>query len=235
MEGIRSPFRMVLEGLEGIVLLVLAVATWPLSRLFLADLGSRPDERGGDWPGDRLLERTDLRATRAVTIRAPATAVWPWLVQFGLGRGGFHSYELLERIGGIDVRNVERIVPALQTLEIGQEIKLHPSAPGLFVMLVEPNAHLCFRTWKDEQDLVARDPEALGSFSLYLVEESTDCCRFVLRTCRQQRRPRTLGARLVATFLEDPLDLVMEQRMLRTVRRLVQRERGVRPQTTSST
>ncbi len=214
---------MLLEGLEGTVLLALAVVTWPVSRLFLTDLGARPDEREREWPGDRLLSQIDVRATRAITIRAPVAAVWPWLVQFGLGRGGFHSYELLERLGGIDVRNVERIVPAFQSLEVGQEIKLHPSAPGLFVALLERNQHLCCRTWKDQQDLADRDPELVGSFSLYLVTASADTCRFLVRTCKHERRPPSRGARLVATFLEDPLDLVMEQRMLRTVRRLAQR------------
>ena len=227
MEGLRSPIRMLLEGLEGIVLLVLAVLTWPLSRLFLTNLGARPDERERGWPGDRLLTRTDVRATRAITIRAPAAAVWPWLVQFGLDRGGFHSYELLERLGGINVRNVERILPHLQSLEVGQEITLHPSAPALHVALLEPNEHLCLRTWKDDQDLADRDPETVGSFSLYLLAASgADSCRFVVRTCKQGRRPRARSARLVATFLEDPLDLVMERRMLRTVRRLAE-HRGV--------
>ena len=226
MEGLRSPIRMLLEGLEGVVLLVLAVVTWPLSRWLLTHLGARPDERGRKWPGDRLLTKIDVRVTRAITIRAPASAVWPWLVQFGLDRGGFHSYELLERLGGIDVRNVERNVPRFQNLEIGQEIKLHPKEPGLWVALLEPNEHLCFRTWKDEQDLADRDPDIVASFSLYLVTASADSCRFLVRTCKQERRPRTRGARLIATFLEDPLDLVMEQRMLRTVRRLATR-RGV--------
>lgn len=128
MEGLRSPIRMLLEGVEGAVLLVLAVATWPLSRRFLADLGSRPGQRRREWPDDRLLPKIDVRATRAVTIRAPAEAVWPWLVQFGLGRGGFHSYELLERLGGIDVRNVERILPEVQSLEIGQEVLPLPAS-----------------------------------------------------------------------------------------------------------
>jgi hypothetical protein len=225
MEGLRSPIRMLLEGLEGIALLVLAVATWPLSRLFLTHLGARPDERRREWPGDRLLTTVDVRVIRAITIHAPVAAVWPWLVQFGLGRGGFHSYELLERLGGINVRNVERILPHLQSLEIGQEIKLHPSAPGLFVALLEPNEHLCLRSWKDGQDLTDSDPEIVGSFSLYLVTASADSCRFLVRTCKQERRPRTRRARLIATFLEDPLDLVMEQRMLRTVRRLAVAER----------
>ncbi len=228
MEGLRSPIRMLLEAKEGFVLLFLAVLSWPLSRFFLTDLGTRRDEHEREWPGDRLLSRVDACATRAVTVRAPAEAVWPWLLQFGLDRGGFYSYELLERLGGIDVRNVERILPHLQSLEVGQEIKLHPTAPGLFVTLLAPNEHLCSRTWRDERDLAERDPAIVGSFSLYLVRESTDSCRLLVRTCKQQRRARPRGARFVAGFLEDPLDLVMERRMLRTVRRLAERRGRVK-------
>lgn len=96
----------------------------------------------------------------------------------------------------------------------------------LAVALIQPNEHLCLSTWKDEQDLADCDPATLGVFSLYLVRESDDSCRFVVRTCKQERRPRTRGARFIATLLEDPLDLVMEQRMLRTVRRLAERRHG---------
>ncbi|MCP3963014.1 MAG: hypothetical protein GY719_34685 [bacterium] len=214
---------MLLEGAEGTALLILAVATWPLSRWLLGDLGSRPDERRRAWPGDRLVPKIDRRATRAVTIRAPAAAVWPWLLQLGLDRGGFHSYELLERLGGIDVRNVESILPDLEPLEIGREILLHPEAPGIWVTLLKPHEHLCFRTWKDERDLADRDPVTAASWSLYLVAESAGSCRLLLRACKHHRRPRPLRARLLAALLEDPLDLVMEQRMLRTIRRLAER------------
>jgi hypothetical protein len=31
-------------------------------------------------PGDELLEHADGVATRAITIDAPASAVWPWMV-----------------------------------------------------------------------------------------------------------------------------------------------------------
>lgn len=215
--------RMTLEGVEGLALLALAVATWPLSRRLLANLGARPEEREREWPGDRLVERVDICATRAVAIRSSASAVWPWLLQLGLGRGGFYSYELLERLGGIDVRNVERIDPRLQSLEIGQQIELHPAAPGLVVAKLEPPRHLCFRTWKDEQDLADRDPAIVASWSFYLVPISTDACRLLVRACKQVRRKRPWRARFLASFLEDPLDLVMERRMLRTVRRLAER------------
>lgn len=94
--------------------------------------------------------------------------------------------------------------------------------------LLKPNEHLCFRTWKDEKDLVERDPRIAASWSLYLVEESAGRCRLLLRACKQLRRPHSFGARLVATCFEDPLDLVMEQRMLRTIRRLAETPRPER-------
>jgi hypothetical protein len=37
-------------------------------------------------PGDELLANPDLLSTRAVSIEAPPSAIWPWLVQMGSGR-----------------------------------------------------------------------------------------------------------------------------------------------------
>jgi hypothetical protein len=51
--------------------------------------GATDREVGGSLSGDELLARTDLTATRAITIRAPADQVWPWIAQLGQGRGGF--------------------------------------------------------------------------------------------------------------------------------------------------
>ena len=92
------------------------------------------------------------------------------------------------------------------------------------VALLEPQEHLCFRTWKDERDLADRDPDLIASWSLYLVKVSADSCRLLLRSCKQVRRRRGRIARLLATCFEEPLDLVMEQRMLRTLRRLAEGE-----------
>ena len=35
-----------------------------------------------------------------MSIEAPPSAVWPWVVQLGAGRGGFYSYEGLENLVG---------------------------------------------------------------------------------------------------------------------------------------
>src|SRR4051794_7107988 len=58
----------------------------PARRRYLA-WGATPQEAAGPLPGDDLLPGADLLSTRAVSIDAPPSAVWPWLVQMGSGRG----------------------------------------------------------------------------------------------------------------------------------------------------
>ncbi|MGO9782070.1 MAG: hypothetical protein ACLPQY_20265, partial [Streptosporangiaceae bacterium] len=71
-------------------------------------------------------------ATRVVEIDAPPSAIWPWLVQMGPGRGGAYTYDWIERRLGIDIRNTDRVIPELQHLMVGDEIPM----PG-YAMRVE--------------------------------------------------------------------------------------------------
>ena len=77
-------------------------------------------------PGDDLIPSPNLVATRAITVRASAEHVWPWLVQLGQGRGGFYSYDFLENLVGCDIHSADRIVPEWQEAVVGDEVKLHP-------------------------------------------------------------------------------------------------------------
>ncbi len=86
--------------------------------------GATAEEAGGPLPGDELMPAADIVSTRAVEIDAPPWAVWPWLVQMGPGRGGAYTYDWIERRLGIDIRNVDRIVPELQDLRVGDEIPM---------------------------------------------------------------------------------------------------------------
>jgi len=54
----------------------------------------------GPLPGDDLVAYPKGDYTHAITIRASAAEIWPWLVQLGQGRGGFYSYEWLENLVG---------------------------------------------------------------------------------------------------------------------------------------
>ena len=216
---IRSPGRFLFESLEGLALFFVLVLGWPIVGRWLRDWGSTRDERARSWPGDELTREPVAVFTRAVSVDAAPERVWPWLVQFGLGRAGFYSYELLERAAGIPVRNVEAILTDHQALEVGDEIKLHPDAPGIRVAKIAPRHALCFGSPPDEPEGDVPDPRR--SWSLYLEPHAEGSSRVVLRSCLEAlRRPTT--AKRLGLALEVPVDFLMEQRMLRTVRRLAE-------------
>ena len=50
--------------------------------------GATAQEASSEVAGDELMPDPDIVATRAVEIDAPPSAIWPWLVQMGPGRGG---------------------------------------------------------------------------------------------------------------------------------------------------
>ena len=84
--------------------------------------GATDQEHHATWPGDQLVTRPSYSWTNAITIHAPATQVWPWLVQLGQGRGGLYSYDWLENLIGCDVHSSDRILRAFQTpLQVGGE------------------------------------------------------------------------------------------------------------------
>ena len=86
--------------------------------------GATAQEAGGQVAGDELMPDPDVVATRAVEIDAPPSAIWPWLVQMGPGRGGAYTYDWIERRLGIDIRNTDRIIPELQNLKVGDEVPM---------------------------------------------------------------------------------------------------------------
>lgn len=89
-----------------------------------------------DLPGDELLPVPDLTATRAISIAAPASAVWPWLTQLGQNRGGFYSHDWLENLIGLGIHSAETIRPELQVQELGETVDLAPGA-GLAVVRLD--------------------------------------------------------------------------------------------------
>ncbi|HEY6119261.1 MAG TPA: SRPBCC family protein [Pyrinomonadaceae bacterium] len=100
--------------------------------------GATEEELKMSLPGDELVEQPKLNATHAITIDAPPEDIWPWLVQIGQTRGGFYSYTWLENLVGCDMHNAEQIVPEWQNLKVGDEVWLHPKAPPLRVLTIEP-------------------------------------------------------------------------------------------------
>lgn len=178
--------------------------------------GARNDEITAALPGDELVDPATPRTTRAVTVDAPPSAVWPWLAQIGEDRGGFYSYSLLERAVGADVHNADAVCEQWQQLCVGDTIWLArrygPKARQI-VAAVQPMSHLVLVSPADYERL-QQGQKASGSWS------------FVLRRQAGQTRLIARGSGGAAGhFWFDIPHFVMEQKMLRGIAERAQRAR----------
>lgn len=193
-------------------LVALLVGSVVLLRGRLLTWGATPAEAGMRLPGDQLLPRADLMATRGITVAASPAQVWPWLLQLGQGRGGFYSYDALENLIGCDIHSADRIVPTWQHLAVGDEVHLHPEV-ALSVAAVEPDHALVLR---GAISATGDQPSAPYDFTW----------AFVLRddgagTTRLLVRERYAYLQPAAAALVEPVavvSFVMTQRMLRGIR-----------------
>jgi hypothetical protein len=102
--------------------------------------GATSDEIQRAMPGDEILADAVLQTTRAITIDAQREDIWPWLVQMGpRPRAGAYTYDLVERLLGIDIENTDRILPEFQHLEVGEAIGMNEKGQGIVVRQVDPN------------------------------------------------------------------------------------------------
>lgn len=193
------------------------VALGPLLHRRRTRWGATDEEVRRQLPGDDLVPEPGWSYTHAISIRAPRSAVWPWLMQLGQGRGGFYSYELLENLAGCDIHNVLEIRPELQRLAVGDTVRMR-KAFGPKVVLLEPERAL----------VLGGPPDADGSratWGFHLLDGPGGTTRLIERG--RHTPGRGLAARLgFGPYLIDPIGFVMSKRMLRTVRALAERSVG---------
>lgn len=166
-------------------------------------------------PGDEVVPEPKYETTRAITIDAPASAVWPWLVQMGQGRGGLYTYDWLENIVGLEMRSADRIVPEWQHLEVGDKIRLAPESYTVdmyfLVDAIDPERALVLRTPGDPQtNFAAGLPYGSWAFVLRPIDEHTT--RLIVRW-RADYNP-TLAGKLVNHYGLEPAHFAMERGML---------------------
>jgi len=203
---------------------ILQRTTWVIASLFLlyASIvvlvrplylrwGTTPDERVASLPGDDLAPNARYRVDHAITIHAPVSAVWPWIVQLGQDRGGFYSYDWLERLVGDDIHNADRIHPEWQDRQPGDFVRATQpdylggrlGALGWSVVEVVPERALVLKDW--------------GAFVVEPVDSTTS--RLIVRT-RGSGEPSatSLLAGPITVFVFEPAHFIMQRAMLRGVR-----------------
>jgi hypothetical protein len=138
-----------------LVLLVLDMV-FQAFRPWYSNWGSNKTEISQALPGDDLVADPKIKTTRSITINATPGEVWPWIIQLGYERAGWYNYDFVNRIMGtanfVDGHySSNRIVPDLQNLKVGDQIKNAKQAPYT-VTALEPNRLLVLHANSDQKN-----------------------------------------------------------------------------------
>lgn len=192
--------------------------------------GALDEEVRAPYPGADVIPGGRRGATMAVTLDAPASRVWPWLVQMGCDRAGWYSWDRLDNGG---VPSAERIHPEWQDLRLGQRLASTPDGRAWFeVAALEPERFLGLRAPIDLRRGRPFDPagprprfyvDALWGFHLKAWPD--DRTRLVV-SGYAAARPRLLQTVAELLFWE-PAHWLMQTRQFHNLRRRVE-ERGPR-------
>jgi hypothetical protein len=205
--------------------------------------GATGDEVYRSLPGDDLVPHPMVETTHAITIHAPAAAVWPWLVQMGYDRGWWYTDARWYRLHETALwkakphTSAERIIPELQRLSVGDTIPDGPPGTAFFtVAALDPQKTLALSSTTHILLMAPASVRNNARFGLYgnfswvfvLDEQAEGVTRLIVRT-RASYGP--LLFRMLTLPLFYPGDFLLARMMLRTIRQRV--ERGShRPQAT---
>jgi hypothetical protein len=203
----------IIEEVWGAVAIAGSIVLSPVLRPWYCKWGASGEEVEMSTPGDELVPQPRLENTRAITIHAPASAIWPWLVQMGQGRGGLYSYQRLENLIGCDIHNADRIMPEHQNLQVGDKVRLTPQDnPALDVAAIVPDSALI---------LCGDIPSSQGKPTIwiwifYLNPIDEDTTRLILRS--RLDYASGFGNTLMWRVFTDPIAFNMERKMLQGIK-----------------
>ncbi len=122
---------------------VYAVAVRPR----LVRWGATDEEVRQPYPGVDLIPGGTRSGTMAITIDAPPSKVWPWLVQMGYGRAGWYSWDHLDNWGR---SSADMLHPEWQEIAIGDHLPSMPDEMAWWeVAALEPERFLGLRASMD--------------------------------------------------------------------------------------
>lgn len=173
---------------------VVALLVTGLYQPWLSQWGSTAAERTRVMPGDDVVAE-GRRWTRSITVDAPPSDVWPWLVQIGVDKAGFYTYDWAEQLAGDPVHNATTVHEEWQQLAVGDEVRPYPVGPPSTVHALEPG-----------RLLVLVGDEGRWSWATELRELAGGRTRVVTRM-------RSDPASVVNRAL-DPADLIVFPRLL---------------------
>jgi hypothetical protein len=184
---------------------------WPR----MTSWGATPGEVAETMPGDEVVGTAKYRTTHAVTVDAPPSRVWPWLVQMGQGRGGLYSYDWLENLVGLDMHSADRVVLELQDLRVGDRVRMVPQGmePDLsFIVLRLEPPHLLVLGPDGTRDDVLGSGMPFPCWTFSLRPTTFGGTRLVVRF-QSDFQPTPVGW-MVNKYALAPVHFLMERKML---------------------
>ena len=172
--------------------------------------GATDAEAAAQFPGDEFLPSAKDVSTRAITVDASVSDLWPWLQQIDQQRGGFYSYRWMENLARCHMPKVETLVPEWGDRVVGEKVWMTPPAQhrGQAHMVVARVDHERALTLLSP-DLYAGRPPATGisgSWTFVLEPIDTNRSRFIVRS---------RYAKMNVFF--DIVHFVMERKMMKTI------------------
>ncbi len=186
--------------------------------------GATSEEFHRKMPEDESTPVPSVYMTHAIDINAAPEDVWPWLLQMGQGRGGFYSYDRLERLFGFGIHNVYDLRPEFQNLKEGDHVKLHKNGMGVTVKTLEENYKMVL--WEDSRDLrpdrkyfvpIPKSMYIAGFWSFTLDRKPDGTTRFVERWSIEWP-PRNLLLNILLVLASEVPSFIMEHRMLHVIK-----------------
>jgi hypothetical protein len=207
----RDSLEDVTEGVVGAATMLLAFVT-PFLRQARNHWGLTAEEAERPRPGDELIPMPLWSWTHAVEVDALPEQVWPWVAQIGADRAGFYSYQWLENLAGCNLKNAEAL-HAEWIHRVRDSLILHPKAPPIPVVSIEPGRSLVAFAAADEKARAEGRPWAAVSWAFLLEPLEDGRTRIVSRfrsTCSDDLKTRaTQGPSLL-----EPIGFAMDRRML---------------------
>jgi len=183
-----------------------------LLRPWYMRMGTTTADRAAVLFGDSLYPAAKYRVDNAITIRAPADSVWPWVAQIGQDRAGFYSHSILENLFGAEIKNSDSLVPAWQHRRVGELVRAVPpdyfggrfgKDVGWHIIAMDTGRAIVLENW--------------GAFIVRPIDDSTSKMHI------RQRNPGTpsLAGVLLSPaglLVFEPAHFIMQRAMLKGIR-----------------
>lgn len=163
--------------------------------------GAAAAEVARSLPGDEVVQEPTFEATRAITIAATPEQIWPWLLQVGVKRAGWYSYDMLDNLGR---PSALEIIPELQQVAVGDVMGMSPDGlKGVEVLDLDLPRSMMWGTLPD-------------TTWLWFLEPRRDGTTRVLTRIR--KRYRWLSPSIAFSLLIEFADIWMIRKMLLNLR-----------------